>query len=84
MLRECVHCEIEFDLNSPAKKRVGGKINECPDCVEELESETAVRYLGLQPGDGSAGTLNIVACKSNEERAATVAATQSDLNKDAV
>jgi len=71
-------------LNSPAKKRAGGKINECADCVEELKLETAVRYLGLQSGDGSAGTLNIVACKSNEERAATVAATQADPNKDVV
>ena len=68
MLRECVHCEIEFDLNCHAKKRAGGKINECPDCVEELQSETAVKYLGLPAGDGKANALSIVAFESNDDR----------------
>ena len=44
MLRECKHCEDEFDCQSAEKKRVGGYINECPDCVEELGTETHVRY----------------------------------------
>ena len=58
MLRECVHCEVEFDLSCSAKKRVGGKINECPDCVEELKTEHSVRYLGLPAGDGKANALS--------------------------
>jgi len=66
LLRECVHCEIEFDLNSRAKKSAGGKINECPDCVEELNSETAVKYLGVQSDDA---TLNIMTFKSDEDKA---------------
>ncbi len=68
MKKICVHCSASFDLNSYAKKRVGGKINECPDCVEELQTETAVKYLGLQAGDGKTNALSIVAFESNEDR----------------
>ena len=74
MFRECVHCGIEFDLKSAAKTRVGGKINECPDCVEELGTETAVKYLGLQAGDGKTNALSIVAFESNEDRDAYASA----------
>ena len=35
MIRTCKHCEDEFDCQSAEKQRVGGYINECPDCVEE-------------------------------------------------
>ena len=48
MIRQCIHCEDEFDTTSRRKKDIGGKINECPDCVEYLGTETAVKYLGLQ------------------------------------
>ena len=68
--KTCVHCDITFDLNSTAKKRAGGKINECADCVEELGTETAVKYLGLQAGDGKTNALSIVAFESNEDRQA--------------
>lgn len=68
MLKTCVHCEVDFNLLSSAKKRVGGKINECPDCVEELGTETAVKYLGLQAGDGKCTALSIVAFESDEDR----------------
>ena len=51
MLRECKHCEDEFDCQSAEKKRVGGYINECPDCVEELGTETHVRYRGCVSGE---------------------------------
>jgi len=50
------------------KKNVGGKINECPDCVEELGTETAVKYLGLTSGDGKMASLSIVAFDSIEDR----------------
>ena len=56
------------DLNSFAKKQAGGKINECADCVEELGTETAVRYLGLQAGDGKSNSISIVAFESTEDR----------------
>ena len=69
-MKTCVHCSVSFDLNSYAKKRVGGKINECPDCVEELQTETAVKYLGLPAGDGKANALSIVAFESDEDRRA--------------
>lgn len=68
MTRICVHCEISFDVHSTAKKQAGGKINECADCVDELGTETAVKYLGLQAGDGKANALSIVAFESTEDR----------------
>lgn len=74
MLRECVHCEINFDPDSTAKKQAGGKINECPNCVEELQTETAVKYLGLSAGDGKSTALSIVAFESNEDRNAYASA----------
>ena len=61
MTKDCVHCGVEFNIRSTAKIKAGGKINECPDCVEELGTETAVKYLGLQAGDGKANALSIVA-----------------------
>ncbi len=39
----CIHCEVEFDPKSQRKRKVGGRINECADCVEELGTETAVK-----------------------------------------
>ncbi len=67
-MRDCVHCDISFDSQSYAKKKAGGKINECPDCVEELGTEQAVKYLGLQAGDGKAAGISIVAFESTEDR----------------
>ena len=65
-----MHCEAMFDLSSRAKKEAGGKINECADCVEELKTETAVKYLGM-PGDAETGeAINIISFKSDEDRAA--------------
>ena len=46
--KQCKHCNEVFNLDSIAKKAAGGKINECPDCVEELGTETAVKYTGTQ------------------------------------
>ena len=68
MIRKCVHCDIDFNTNSTAKRNAGGKINECADCVEELGTETAVKYLGLQAGDGKSNALSIVAFESKEDR----------------
>ena len=68
MIKTCRHCELEFDTQSSAKRAAGGKINECADCVEELGTETAVKYLGLQAGDGKANALSIVAFESTDDR----------------
>ena len=48
----CKHCTATFNLDGHYKQQVGGKINECPSCVEELGTETAVKYLGLTSGEG--------------------------------
>lgn len=67
-MKICIHCESDFDLNSYAKRKAGGKINECAICVEELGTETAVRYLGLPAGDGKANALSIVSFDSRNDR----------------
>lgn len=64
----CTHCEYEFDLTSTRKRLAGGKINECPDCVEELQTETAVKYLGCASADGKMGGISILAFDSDEDR----------------
>ena len=64
----CVHCDYEFDPKSTLKKMAGGKINECSDCVHELGTETAVKYLGCASADGKMGGISILAFKSNEAR----------------
>lgn len=76
-MRLCVHCEFEFDLDATAKKMAGGKINECADCVEELGTETTVKYLGLTAGDGKMANLSIVAFDNVQDRAAYAKAWQS-------
>jgi hypothetical protein len=64
----CVHCEYQFDPKSTLKRLAGGKINECADCVEELGTETAVKYLGCASADGKMGGISILAFDSNEAR----------------
>ena len=64
----CVHCEIDFDPRSIQKRRAGGKINECAECVEELGTEVAVKYLGCQSGDGKMGGVTILAFDSDADR----------------
>jgi hypothetical protein len=59
---------MKFSTTDTAKKRAGGKINECADCVEELQTEIAVKYLGLPAGDGKANALSVVAFESSEDR----------------
>jgi len=55
MVKVCIHCGDEFNPHTYHKQRVGGKITECPDCVEELGTETAVPYLGVCMGEGKQG-----------------------------
>ena len=67
-MKICTYCEAEFDPTSTRKKAIGGKINECADCVEELGTENTVKYLGLQAGDGKSNALSIVAFESPDDR----------------
>ena len=64
----CIHCEVDFNPKSQRKRRVGGRINECADCVEELGTETAVKYLGFGSGDGEACDIAIVAFENDTVR----------------
>lgn len=60
MNRECKHCGIEFDLNSFHKRQVGGRVNECPDCVEGLGTETAPATIGVMSGEGKIGMVTVL------------------------
>ena len=62
---ECIHCEAEFDPNSPAKRRAGGRINECPDCAQE----TSVRYLAGSSNGGKVAGIEVLKFESQEDRA---------------
>jgi hypothetical protein len=64
MIRECIECGIEFNDSSTAKKRVGGRINECPDCSDEH----VVRYLGVQNAAGKMSGCEILAFANNADR----------------
>jgi NAD-dependent SIR2 family protein deacetylase len=73
----CQICEYEFDTHSAEKHKAGGKINQCPDCVKELGLETAVRYAGVQAGDGKGVGCTIVAFESQDDRSKYVRAWRS-------
>ena len=75
--KDCTHCGDRFRLDSQRKKRVGGKINECPDCVVELGTETTVRYRGVVDGSGKMAAISIVAFDSQEDADAYVASFNS-------
>jgi len=82
-MKVCIHCEEEFDHLSRAKAKVGGKINECPTCVELLGTETAVRYLGVPSNDGKMAGIQIIACDDDASREAYIRAHRhnSGMNK---
>ena len=64
--RECVSCGIDFDPNSPAKRRAGGRINTCHNCSDE----PAVKYLGLSAGDGKQAGVTVLKFESKADREA--------------
>jgi len=59
-MKECKHCESEFNPNTARKRHVGGRINECPDCVEALGTETAPATIGVMSGDGKQGMVTVL------------------------
>ena len=67
-IKQCKHCEEIFNVDSIAKRTAGGKINECPDCVEELGTETAVRYTGLQHEEPGSFTISRHATEADRQR----------------
>jgi hypothetical protein len=60
----CIHCESDFDVKSPEKRKAGGKINECPSCSEE----TAIKYVGLQSADGKQSQATILKFESEKDK----------------
>jgi hypothetical protein len=63
-IMNCVECDIDFDLHSPAKVRVGGRINTCPDCSEE----TVVKYAGVQAADGKQSQATILKFNTEQDK----------------
>jgi hypothetical protein len=72
LIKECKHCEMEFDANSRYKKKAGGYINECPDCVISLGTESSVRYRGVTTGDGKMACTQILKFDSEADAQAYV------------
>lgn len=64
MERSCVVCEVEFDTNSPEKRRAGGRLTHCPDCSEE----STTKYLGLQSADGKTIGVTILKFENEQDR----------------
>lgn len=67
---KCKHCELEFNPHSKEKKEVGGFINECPDCVEELGGDRTPKYLGVAAGNGKMSDVTILKFDNYEDRKA--------------
>lgn len=68
-MKECKHCGEFFDLHSREKILAGGKINECPDCVEELGGDKSPpKYLGVAAGNGKMSDITIIACNTEEDK----------------
>ena len=63
----CKHCSDTFDSHSRLKKEVGGYINECPSCVEELGTETSETIRGVISGDGKMACIQILKFDSKSE-----------------
>ena len=67
MIKICKHCDESFNLLSAYKRRVGGYINECPSCVEELGTETAPVVRGFVTGDGKMASMQILKFTSESD-----------------
>ena len=67
MIKICKHCGDDFDTNSTYKRRVGGYINECPDCVEEMGGDPAPVIRGFVTGDGKMAAMQILKFKNTSD-----------------
>ena len=79
--KQCKHCNEVFNLDSIAKKAAGGKINECPDCVEELGTETAVKYTGLQIEETGSFAISRHATEADRQKHMNDRLKMDDLSK---
>ena len=67
MMKVCKHCGDEFDFKSQRKRRVGGYINECPDCVEENGGDPAPVVRGFVTGDGKMACMQIIKFRNRDD-----------------
>lgn len=67
-IKKCRHCQEDFNLFSKQKRKLGGKIDECPDCLEEMEYEDTPKYLGVADGEGKQSSITILAFENNQDR----------------
>ena len=65
--RTCIHCEDVFNLDSQLKRSVGGKINECPDCVVELQTEIKETIRAVSSGDGKMACIQILKFQNEDD-----------------
>jgi hypothetical protein len=63
-MKVCIHCECEFDIHSPEKRKAGGRINECAECSEEH----VVKYAGVQAADGKQAQATILKFESEVDK----------------
>lgn len=73
-MQVCIHCEDEFDPNSPLKRKVGGRINECPDCSQE----NVIKYAGVQASDGKQSQATILKFDSEADKDAYISFWQNN------
>lgn len=64
MLKTCIICGDQFDLNSPQKQEAGGKINHCAECSDETE----IKYAGVQSADGKQAQATILKFESEADK----------------
>jgi hypothetical protein len=64
----CIHCEENFNELSAQKKSVGGKINECPDCLKSMDFEDTPKYLGVAAGNGKMSDITILSFEDNSQK----------------
>jgi hypothetical protein len=64
---QCRHCDGEFDPKSSWKKEVGGYINECPNCVEEMGGDPAPVVRGFVTGEGKMADIQILKFKNKSD-----------------
>ena len=66
-MKKCRHCDILFNHTSQRKRQVGGKIDECPECVEELGTEIKERIRGFVSGEGKQACIQILRFANEED-----------------
>jgi hypothetical protein len=68
MVKECRHCGLEFETDCPEKRKVGGYINECVDCVIEGGGDKAPRYLAVAAGNGKMSDITILEFDNDKDK----------------